>query len=386
MKSIGIIAEYNPFHNGHLYHLNKIKEMFPDHIIVLILSGNFMQRGEVSIIDKYDKTKIALKNKIDLIVELPFNFATQSADIFAKGALELLNYLQVEYLVFGSENNNIDDLKTMANIQINDSNYQNKIKEYMKDGINYPTALSKALNEITNIQINTPNDILGLSYVREIMKNKYKIKPLTIKRTNNYHELNSNSEIISASNIRNKIKNKLDIKKFIPQTTYKYIPKESPFIENCFKYLKYNIINNIETLDEYLTVDEGIDNRIKKFIYTSNTYNELIENIKTKRYTYNKISRMLCHILVGYKKIDKNDDIKYLRILGMNNQGQEYLKHIKKNINIPIITKFSDFNIEQQNFELKLSYIYSLCLDEKSKDNFIQNEIKSKIILEKDID
>lgn len=387
MKSVGIIAEYNPFHNGHKYHLDKIKQMYPNHTIILIMSGNFLQRGETSIIDKYTKTKIALQNDIDLIIELPFNFAVQSADTFSKGAIKLLNILNVEYLIFGSETNDIELFKILAKVQLENSDYQNKIKELLKQGINYPTALSKALSTITNKNINMPNDILGLSYVREILKNKYNIIPLCIERTNDYHNLDDTSKIISASNIRNKIKNKIDIKKYIPNTTLKYIDfNKLSFIDNAFEYLKYNIILNQNKLNEYLDVDEGIDNRIIKYIYDSKNIDDLIQKIKTKRYTYNKISRMLCHILTNYKKEDNYSDIEYIRILGMNNNGKNYLNKIKKTINLPIITKFSDFNSQYQKLELKLAYIYSLTINEKYRDDFISNEKKSKIIFKNNND
>ena len=379
MNSVGIIAEYNPFHNGHLYHLSKVKEMFPNHIIVLILSGNYLQRGEFSILDKYTKTKIVLENGIDLIIELPFNFAVQSADMFAKGAIQLLNELKVENLVFGSETNNIEDLKLLSKIQLENSNYQIKVKELMKKGINYPTALSKALKEISNMEVTTPNDILGLSYVREIIKNNYNINPICIKRTNDYHDLENNSNIVSASNIRNKINNNIDIKKYVPLKTYEYLKEVNINFNYSFKYLKFKIISEINKLDEYLDVDEGIDNRIKKYIYSSNNYQELIDNIKTKRYTYNKISRMLCHILTGFKKSDVVSNIEYIRILGMNNIGKNYINSIKKNITLPIITKFSDFNDKYQQLELKLSYIYSLILEDNM---YVENEIKAKVIIQ----
>ena len=379
MNSVGIIAEYNPFHNGHLYHLSKVKEMFPNHIIVLILSGNYLQRGEFSILDKYTKTKIVLENGIDLIIELPFNFAVQSADMFAKGAIQLLNELKVEHLVFGSETNNIEDLKLLSKIQLENSNYQIKVKELMKKGINYPTALSKALKEISNMEVTTPNDILGLSYVREIIKNNYNINPICIKRTNDYHDLENNSNIVSASNIRNKINNNIDIKKYVPLKTYEYLKEVNINFNYSFKYLKFKIISEINKLDEYLDVDEGIDNRIKKYIYSSNNYQELIDNIKTKRYTYNKISRMLCHILTGFKKSDVVSNIEYIRILGMNNIGKNYINSIKKNITLPIITKFSDFNDKYQQLELKLSYIYSLILEDNM---YVENEIKAKVIIQ----
>ncbi|MBQ7140323.1 MAG: nucleotidyltransferase [Bacilli bacterium] len=379
MKSVGIIAEYNPFHNGHLYHLNKVKEMFPNHNVVLVLSGNFLQRGEISIINKYDKTRIALEAGIDLIVELPFNFATQSADIFARGAIEILNTLKVNTLVFGSESDDITSMVELANIQLNNKEYQNIIKNLLDKGFNYPTALSQALKKLTGTEINTPNDILGLSYVREIIKNNYNIKPISIKRTNDYHDLDNDEDIISASNIRNKLKDNIEIEKYIPKITYKYLNKKSLFISDYYNYLKYNIISNINNLDEYLTVDEGIDKRIKKFIYKSNSYEELIMNLKTKRYTYNKLSRMLCHILTNYKKMDTDNNIEYIRILGMNNKGKQHLNKLKSKINIPIITKFSDFNEKYRNLELKLAHVYSI-----NNDKYTESEISSKVIIKKE--
>ncbi len=383
MKSVGIIAEYNPFHNGHLYHLNEVKKMFPGYTIILVMGGNFMQRGETSVIDKYSKTKIALDNNIDLVIELPFNFATQSADIFAKGALQILNFLKVDYLVFGSETNNIQNLKDFAEIQLNNNSYQKKVKDFLDEGLNYPTALSKALKEVTGIEIDTPNDILGLSYVREIIQNNYKIEPVCIKRTSDYHDLKTDENIISASNIRNKLKNNIDIKKYVPKCTYSYLNDDNlSFIDKYFNYLKYGIIENIDNLNSFLTVDEGIDNRVKKYIFSSKSYDELIKNVKTKRYTYNKISRMLCHILTGYRKIDKKENIEYIRILGMNNLGQNYIKKLKKDISIPLITKFTDLSKEYQSLELKLAYIYCLPFSKEKQEKYLDNEIKSKIIIQ----
>lgn len=382
MKSVGIIAEYNPFHNGHMYHLKEIKKMFPDYTIILVMSGNFMQRGETSIIDKYTKTKIALDNNIDLVIELPFNFATQSADIFAKGSLQILNKLKVDYLVFGSETNDIQKLKSFAHIQLNNTQYNNQVKKYLNEGVNYPTALSKTLKEMTGKEIDTPNDILGLSYVREIIQNNYNIEPICIKRTSDYHDINANDSIISASNIRNKLKKKLSVKNYVPKSAYKYLNNDLSFIDNYYDYLKYSIIENIDNLNLFLTVDEGINNRIKKYIYTSKNYDELIKNIKTKRYTYNKISRMLCHILTGYKKSDKKEDIEYIRILGMNKKGQNYVNKIKKDIDVPLITKFTDLNKEYQTLELKLAYIYCLPFSKEKQEEYLDNEIKSKIIIQ----
>ena len=171
MEIIGIITEYNPFHNGHLYHINKIKELYPNSLIIAVISSSFCQRGEISILNKWDKTKICLNNNIDLVLKLPFVFSSQGADIFAKGALSILNELKVNKIIFGSELNNIEKLKELATIQIKNKDYNKLVKKYLDEGINYPTAMAKALNNFSNIKIDTPNDLLGLSYIKEIIDN-----------------------------------------------------------------------------------------------------------------------------------------------------------------------------------------------------------------------
>lgn len=331
MQTIGIIAEYNPFHNGHIYHINKIKEMFPDSIIILVLNGYFNQRGDISIQTKEAKTKIALDNNIDLIIELPFIFGTQASDIFALNSIKLLNELHVEYVVFGSESNNIELLEKVSDIQLNDSNYPIRVKEYLDKGINYPTASAKALNIIEDI--NNPNDLLGISYIKAIKKLNSNIKPITIKRTNNYHDNQDNSNIVSASNIRTKLKNKEDITPYLPTISKNFLNNidEDKFLT----LLKFKILTD-KDLSIYLDVDEGIEYRILKYVNQSNSLDELIQNIKTKRYTYNKINRMLIHILIGLTKKDvKNAELNYIKILGFNKNGKNYLNKIRKEIDIP---------------------------------------------------
>ena len=358
MNVIGIVCEYNPFHLGHLYQLKKVKEMYPDSIIIVVCSSNFTQRGDVSILNKWDKTRIALEYGVDIFIELPFGYATQSSDIFAKGAIELLNYLKINTLVFGSECNNIQELINLANVQLNNNQYDNIVKKYLDKGINYPTALSKALTDITNTTINKPNDLLGLSYIKEIIKNNYKITPVTIKRTNDYHGKDINSNIINASLIRKLLIEKKDITKYIPSNTHKYLSNIS--LDNFYPYLKYQIINNSNNLNIYQTVDEGIENRIIKNIYKSSGYNELIMNIKTKRYTYNKINRMLLHILTNFTKEDANNiKIDYIRLLGFTNTGQKYLNKIKKDINVPIITRYKPNISNLLDLEFRVNSIYA---------------------------
>lgn len=331
IKTIGLIAEYNPFHNGHLYQLKKIKELFPDSLIILILNGYFTQRGTISIQTKEAKTKIALENNIDLVIELPFIYGTQSSDNFALYSIKLLEKLHTDYLVFGSESNNLELLKKVANIQLNDTNYPLRVKSYLENGINYPTALAKALNIIEDI--NKPNDLLGISYIKAINKLNSKIEPITIKRTSDYHDTYSTSSIISASNIRQKLINKEDISPYLPSCSLTNIIEFDE--DKLLTLLKFKILTDKE-LSAYLDVDEGIEFRLLKVVNQTKTLDELIQNVKTKRYTYNKISRMLTHILIGLTKKDAHQaTMDYLKILGFSKEGQSYLKKIRKDLDLP---------------------------------------------------
>ena len=376
MKTIGIIAEYNPFHNGHLYQINKIKEKYPDSIIIVCLTTSFTQRGEISILNKWEKTQIALQNNVDIVIELPYIYAVQSSDIFAEASLKLLNELKIEELCFGSENNNLDNLIKCAKTELYNKEFDIKVKEYMQEGISYPTALNRTLKDLINIEILEPNDLLALSYLKSIYKNNYKIKPFIIKRTNNYHDLESNENIISASNIRNKIKNDIDIKNNVPLATYQIL-KNKTIQNKYFNYLKYKIISE-QNLDKYVDVEEGINNRIKKYIYSSSSLEELIQNIKTKRYTYNKISRMLLHILTNFTKEEaQNIKIDYIRILGFNKNGQKYLNKIKKEVKLPLLTGYQKNVSKILDIELRVSKIYSL----SNESNLIKKEYDKKPII-----
>ncbi|MDD3241739.1 MAG: nucleotidyltransferase [Bacilli bacterium] len=354
MKAVGIITEYNPFHNGHLYHLKKVKELFPDHVIVLVMSSLFTERGELSVLTKWEKTDIALNYGIDLVVELPFVFATQSADIFARASIEILNHLNVEYVVFGSESDDVLKLKEISQLQLKNDDYNIKVKKYMDEGFNYPTSLSKAINDILGYSIKDSNDLLGISYVRSIIELNSSIIPITIKRENDYYE--------SATKIRKALLEKKNIEDFVPNDVYNYLINKdlNVYYNNLYKLLSYKIICE-DDLSIYNIVDEGIDNRIKKYILESNNIEELVNNLKTKRYTYNKINRMLTHILCGLKKEDMKNykKIEYIRILGFSTKGKDYLNQNKKKIEIPIITKISRNMNKMLEIEFKVTKIYS---------------------------
>jgi len=368
MKVIGIIAEYNPFHNGHLYMINEIKKRYPESIIICCLNGYFTERGNISILSKEDKTKIALDNNIDIVLELPFVYGTQSADIFGYNSIKILNNYKIDTLIFGSESNDINILNKIVDKQ-NDPEYDEKVLSYLDEGCNYPTALAKALEMDFDFK---PNDLLGISYIKAIRIINPEIKIETIKRTNDYHDLELNDNIVSASNIREKLRNKEDINRYLPVGVLNKINNISN--DNLFNLLKFKILTDND-LASYVDVDEGIEYRLLKYINESNNMDELISNVKTKRYTYNKINRMLIHILVGFTKKDNNKlELDYTKILGFNSIGQEYLKTIRKELEIPSIV---DKESTIYKYELKVAYIYEQAI-KKSLNNFDGKNIPVK--------
>ena len=370
MDIIGIIAEFNPLHNGHLYFINKIKEQYPDSIIVLALNGYFLERGEISLESKEEKTRLALKYGVDIVLELPCLYGVNSGDYFGDASVKILNELKINKLIFGSECDDISKLIRIATIQIN-GNIDDDIKKYMDEGDNYPTALNKAIGE----SIDTPNDLLAVSYIKSIISNKFDIQPISIKRTNDYHDTLSNDNIISASNIREKIKNNIDIKEYIPEGKINTVNNDL-----LFNLIKHKIITD-DNLADYETVDEGLDNKLKKVINDVNSIDELIDAIKTKRYTYNRLNRMLIHILLGIKKNDNKQPIEYVRLLGFNNKGKEYINSIKKDINIPLITKYRDLDSKIKDYEDKAASIYKLL----TNDDVLLFENNNKPIIKEDI-
>lgn len=374
--NIGIICEYNPFHYGHIYHLNKIKEIYPNSNIILVLSGWICERGDLSVMDKFKKAEIALKFGVDLVVELPFKYM-QSADYFAKGAMSILNKLKCDTIIFGSECNNINKLYNIAKVQINNKELDLEVKTKLKEGINYPTALSKSIKTLLGYTIDQPNDLLGISYIKEILKNNYNIKPITIKRTTNFNSKTIEGKITSSTSIRELIKQNKDISKYVPKETYNNL--DNPiFIDDYFDFIKYKIISTND-LTIYSGIDDKLNNRIHKYINESNSLDELILNIKNKSYTYNRIKRILIYILFSITKEDiSNLELEYIRILGFNSKGKTILNKIKKDIDIPILTKY---NPKYLSKELNINNIISLNKKIKNKQEFIKKEYEKKPII-----
>lgn len=366
MASVGIIAEYNPFHNGHLYQIQEIKRKYPTDTIIIAMSGNFTQRGEPAIIDKWTRAYLAIENGADLIVEIPYAFTTQSADYYSYAGITLLENLKVDKLIFGSESNNIDDITEIAKAQLEQEDFNKLVKIYSKFGYNYPSALSLALKDLTGKVIKEPNDILGITYIKTILKNKYKIKPMAIKRTNDYHNKELTGTISSATSIRENIDNLEKIKDSVPKNTYKALTTQTLHKkEDYFNYLKYKIITE-ENLENYHLVEQDLAIKLKKEIMNTTSYEELIQKVKSKHQTYSKISRALLHILCNYKKevAKNNKEITYIRLLGFNIKGRNYLNKHKKEITLPIISKISKEKDKMLELELNTTKIYTLPYNE----------------------
>lgn len=365
MKVLGLIVEYNPFHKGHIYHINKSKSLVKADYTVAIMSGNFVQRGEPAIINKWKRSEIALEYGVDLVIELPFVYSCQSADYFAKGALKILSEIGVTDLCFGSEIGDIEVFKEIAYcIKDHEDEYNHLVKENMKLGIRYPDACNKALNALMNKEIRTPNDLLGLSYVKEIVFNNYDITPHCFKRTNDYHS-EELAEIASATSIRKALLEGKEITSYLPHSE---LYKNFYTLDMFYPYLRYVLsITSKEELQEDHMVDEGIENLLIENIKSSNDMETFIQSLLSKRYTRPRIQRMIIHILMNNKKEDirKAMDIDYIRILSMNEKGREYLNIIKKDLNFTLVSNISRYSHPALDIELKAARLLSLIGNEE---------------------
>ena len=414
-KVLGIIAEYNPFHNGHLYHIKKSKEITGSDYTVAIISGNFVQRGSASIVDKWSKAQIVLQNGVDLVIELPLLYSISSGENFADGAIKILNSLGIiDYLSFGSETDDIQFLNFLANILYNEpAEYRKMLSDELNKGLSFPTArenaiikyikssnskdktilgdFEKSANEITKISnidkikevLSSPNNILGIEYLKALKKYKSNIKPVCVKRFGiNHNGTSTNSKYeshiitqntiadvtsyASASEIRNYINsNDLSaVKKFMPENSYSILEKDfkdEHIVSNLQSFEKiifYNLRKmSIEEIANLPEVTEGLEYSIKKAANNCNSIQNFIKSVKSKRYTQTRLQRILVYALLGITKQDmelsKKIKAPYIRILGCNENGKKLLsKIVSKNTNLSVITSIKKFIDENKNTDL----------------------------------
>lgn len=391
MKKIGIVVEYNPFHNGHLYQIQKIKEKFgKDCFISVVMSGDFVQRGEVSFLNKWEKTKIALENEVDLVVELPVYYAIQNAEIFSKMAVKILDYLGMEIQVFGAENDEIKIFEEIVTLQ-KSKEYNKKIQEKIKLGNNYILSQRKILEEYGYRDFIKSNNILGLEYVRAILQDKLNIKPYIIKREiSEYNEEKVEDEreqFVSASFIRKIFDSKdekkmIELKKYIPKNIHKFLINkmynkniEYKNIKNEFlKLVKYRmVIDDKKKILEIFDMTDQLYSRIFNAILNSTNYETFLKKIKAKNISLKRIDRILLNILLDIRKVDENID--YIRVLGFNDIGREYLKKLKKEgkdkifVNWKDIEKNNKINSRKIQVEKNVFVFKEMILNEKEKLN-----------------
>lgn len=363
MKVLGIITEYNPMHNGHIYHLNESKKITSSDYTILVMSGSFTQTGNIAILDKFTRAKLAVENGVDLVIELPTIYATASSEYFSFGAVKLLQDLKIiDSLCFGSECENLDILNNISNVLIQ------KEEEIWKDiknedkNITFATArnnvLKKYLNDDEINEISKPNNILGIEYLKSLKKLKSNIKPYIIKRvSSNYNELalnNNEFNFTSATSIRTAIKNnEIDkIQKYIPDNVFEALNKYKNSINSdLYDYIRLSISNmSLKDLSEINEITEGLENKIYKEIINFSDYDSFIKNIKSKRYIENKIKRIMINILLKINKKDFNSIVvkapTYAHILAMSPRATTLLSEISKCSKIPVITSLSDTIIE----------------------------------------
>lgn len=364
-RVLGIIAEYNPFHNGHFYHMQEAKRATNAEYCVCVVSGNFTQRGEPSIINKWSKAYMALCCGADLIIELPTIYSTSSAENFASGAIKILNSLKiVTDVAFGTECNDIATLNNIANVVYSEpKEYKNILNHELKRGLSYPSARENAimmyLNDIkryANVMASS-NNILAIEYLKALKAQKSRINPIAIKRNKVYY----NDETIvdglaSATAIRKFLARKeyADVRKVVPRSTYQILGEEIKkgkvilSIKDFEKEIIYNLRKmSIEEIANLPDVSEGLEYSIKRAAEESNDINEIIEKIKSKRYTQTRIQRILIYSLLNINKKDMQNSkniIPYTRILGFNQRGRMLLSEIvRENPKINMITSVGKY-------------------------------------------
>lgn len=364
MRAAGIITEYNPFHNGHMHHIREALRLSECDCLICVMSGNFVQRGEPAIFDKFLRAGTALSCGVNIVVELPVRFSVSSGENFAKGAVDILSVLNADTLVFGSEFADPHSFSVMDNIArlLSDEPYEYKsfLREELSRGSSFPKAREYALtryfsihNDATDSEtiskiLKSPNCILSIEYMKAVKKSNCDIKPMAVQRTlNNYNDI-SITEYSSATALRNAIKEGKDISSLLsPEITDamsefgRLYPIFAQDMTHLLNYRLATLINENVPLDAFLDIDTKLANRIARNFTGTLSFEELIYSLKTKDVTYAKISRALTHILLGIRN-DMPDDCGYIRLLGLDSTGRKYLNDIKKSTSVPIITKTAD--------------------------------------------
>lgn len=367
MKIIGLIAEFNPFHNGHKYLIEQIRHTHQADIIVCVMSGHFLQRGEPAIINKWQRAKVAVLNDVDIVIDLPYIASVQPADIFALRAIEILNQFKITHLAFGCEVTDIIELNHQVEAI---AQSQDKIYQHMQQGLSYAQATLRALPHLS-LQ---PNHILALAYLKAINKINTHIQPIVIKRTaSHYHDtLPQHQHIASATAIRQLIKQQQPYQNYIPSNSHSIISTQLKHdINDYWLILKTLLVHQTpDSLANIYDMREGLAYRFIKFWQQAHSYEHFIQLMATKRYSIPRIQRCCCHLLTQTtQQIGTADMAKYYQILAFTTVGQHYLKKLKSTVAMPLFTT----HINQKNahhfaHDIRVSQLYSLTEDKPLND------------------
>jgi predicted nucleotidyltransferase len=385
-KVLGLVLELNPFHNGHLYFIQEAKKTVQPDVTIAVVSSSFTMRGEVSVIDKFTKTRLMLEAGIDLVFELPFLSAVNSADYFAYNALKILTDLGITDLAFGVELAHTEKLLEMKRL-VNSELFQNLIRKELDRGFAYGTSAYRAIKQITADEeiiqnFTLPNNTLAVQYLRAVEELNPNINCSLIKRiANNYYDREARGSIASATAIREKLSGEENVEIFIPRFTTP-IRFLNPRVAEAkiFFLLQYRAaVLNPERLEKIHGMTEGLENRFLHFIRNASSYEDLVQKMQTKRYGSNKIKRLLLHILLETDKKYEKQKLSCLRMLGADDKGLEYLKRLPKEIKKSIITTFKQHETEDLiEKELQATRLYGLLAD---RELFEAEEYKIPIIL-----
>lgn len=353
VKCTGIIVEYNPFHNGHRYHIGEARRLTDPDLLIACMSGPFTQRGDISIIDKYEKTKAALDNGVDLIIELPFIHTVQNAYVFGKQAVSCLDRMGADTLVFGSETNNLEELKKYAELEVDVT----RLKQLMHDGNSYPKSYGLLSGSLY------PNDMLAVAYLKAT---KYTgMIPVSIQRTNDFHSKELDL-ICSASAIRKAVQEGRDVSSCTPVAI-----EEPLFNKDLYPYIRRLLFTmDREELSEIFLVSEGIENLLKENAVRYDDYESFMEASISRRYTRSRIQRILVHIACHIRKKDVETlpEADFIRVLGFNEKGRSYLKQMKENMNP--VTLFKQIPEPYKQLQWKAELLYASY--KKDPQNYIR--------------
>lgn len=386
MKACGIVAEYNPFHNGHAYQIKEARAQSGAEVIIAVMSGNFLQRGEPAILDKWTRAQMALSGGVDLIIELPVVWSTQPADYFAFGALQLLQALNIDYLSFGVEAGSaVDFLEAAEFLLKNKETLATEIEKHPDMNMSYARKMEEVVYQLHPtfpIDLASPNVQLALSYQKAIIElgAEQKIALLPIQRKGaGYTEekIDYHPTIASATAIRKATFRGESVADYLTKASTRFFTErleEKVSWESYFPYLKYQlVVKSKKELKEIYQMTEGLENRLKDNIHEANSFEQFMAKIKTKRYTRTRLQRLLIYVLLNIKTNDVEETLAAqspIRLLGFNQKGRQYLNQQKNKLTTPLISNVDREVKKRLKHDIRAGEIYRLGCSKIEKQDF----------------